>query len=167
MRIYLIGFMGCGKSTLARELASQLGLSFIDMDKFIEERYLKAIPQLFAEDGEPVFRLKERNCLQEIAGFQDVVVATGGGLPCFFENMKLMRETGISVFLDVDCRELFRRLRKSAQKRPLLENKTDEQLLAYIEQTMILRRPFYEQAAYIVSGNAIGVSDIIQKSGIS
>lgn len=92
MKIYLIGYMGCGKSTLGRRLAQHTGLQFIDMDHYIEMRNYKTVPQIFAEEGEDVFRQKERNALEELAEFTDTIVATGGGAPCFFNNMELMNQ---------------------------------------------------------------------------
>ncbi len=90
MRIFLTGYMGCGKSTIGRKVAALMGMNFIDLDKYIEERYFKSVPDLFALEGEQSFREKERQALQEVAQFEDIVVGTGGGAPCFFDNMKLM-----------------------------------------------------------------------------
>ncbi|MDO9615659.1 MAG: shikimate kinase, partial [Bacteroidota bacterium] len=94
MRIYLIGYMGCGKTTLGRKLAAELSLTFIDLDTFLEEKYFRTIPQIFQEEGEAGFRKKEQNVLHEVSAFDDVIVATGGGAPCFFDNMEVMNNTG-------------------------------------------------------------------------
>ena len=90
MRIFLTGYMGSGKSTIGRKVATLLGINFIDLDKYIEERNFKSVPAIFAQDGEEAFRLKERQALQEVSQFEEIVVGTGGGAPCFFDNMKLM-----------------------------------------------------------------------------
>ena len=146
MLIYLIGFMGCGKSTLGHQLADKLGLTFIDLDKFIEERNYKTIPQLFAELGEEGFRMRERKALEEVSEFMDVVIATGGGAPCFFDNMELMHRTGITVFLDIETSVLAERLINSKTDRPLIRGKMKHELTAFIDDMMLKRRPFYEKA---------------------
>jgi len=167
MRIYLIGYMGSGKSTLGRELASRLNLSFLDMDQFIEERYLKTVPDIFREEGEIRFREKEQACLREISVMEDVVVATGGGAPCFFDNMEFMNLTGCCVFLDVEPGELVIRLKRGDVIRPLIQEKPAEELVQTIEEMMRRRRPFYEKARYIISGNSITADDVINKIGMN
>jgi shikimate kinase len=163
MRIYLIGYMGSGKSTLGRELAFRLNLSFLDMDQFIEAKYLKTVPEIFREEGEMRFREKEQACLQEISAMENVVVAAGGGAPCFFDNMELMNRTGCCVFLDVEPGELAGRLIKGNVVRPLIQEKPEEELVQTIEGMMEKRRPFYEKARYIISGNSITADDVIHK----
>ena len=111
IRIFLTGYMGAGKTTLGKAFAREQGLSFIDLDWYIEGRYHKSIPQLFAERGEEGFRTLERNMLHEAGEFEDVVISTGGGTPCFFDNMDYMNSHGQTVFLDVCPDVLFRRLR--------------------------------------------------------
>ena len=99
MRIYLIGYMGCGKSTLGRRLSEHLNLQFVDMDHYIEMRNHKTIPQIFAEEGEAEFRKKERKALEELSEFSDIVIATGGGAPCFFDNIDLMNNSAKQFIL--------------------------------------------------------------------
>ncbi|MGV8095695.1 MAG: shikimate kinase [Mangrovibacterium sp.] len=163
MRIYLIGYMGSGKSTLGRELASRLNLSFLDMDQFIEMKYLKTVPEIFRDEGEMQFREKEQACLKEISVMENVVVATGGGAPCFFDNMEIMNSTGCCVFLDVEPGELAERLIKGNVVRPLIQEKPEEELVQTIKRMMEKRRSFYEKARYIISGNSITTDDIIHK----
>lgn len=146
MRIYLVGYMGCGKSTLGLNLAKSLGLSFIDLDKYIEERNCRTVPQLFEELGESGFRNKERQALEEVSQFSDVVIATGGGAPCFFDNMELMNATGITLFMDIDPAILAERLLKSKTDRPLIRGKNREQLVHFITETLQKRVPFYSKA---------------------
>ena len=165
MRIYLIGYMGSGKSTLGRELASRLNLSFLDMDQFIEMKYLKTVPDIFRDEGEKQFRNKEQVCLHEISSMKNVVVATGGGAPCFFDNMDLMNRTGCCVFLDVEPEVLAARLMKGDVVRPLIQGKQAEELVQIIEGMMLKRRPYYEKARYILSGNSITADDVINKIG--
>ena len=98
-RIFLIGYMGAGKTTVGKVLAERLGLSFIDLDFYVEGRFHKTIPQLFAERGEAGFRELERRMLREVAEFEDVLVSCGGGTPCFFDNMDFMNRAGQTVYL--------------------------------------------------------------------
>jgi shikimate kinase len=146
MRIYLIGYMGSGKTTLGNLLAKKLGLTFIDLDKYIEERNYKTVPRLFADYGEEGFRLREKKALEEITEITDVVVATGGGAPCFYDNIERMNKTGITVFLDIPTTELAERLLKSKTDRPLIRGRSKDELIILIEQMMQKRRPYYEKA---------------------
>ena len=162
MRIFLIGFMGSGKSTMGRALASELKLNFIDLDTFLEEKYFRTIPQIFAEEGEEGFRRKERKILEEVSTFDDVIVATGGGAPCFFDNMDLMNNSGFCIFLDVNKESLVSRLIHAKIERPLIKGKTQEELEHFIEGMMEKRRPFYEKARYILKGNEISVDQVVR-----
>lgn len=146
MRIYLIGYMGSGKTTLGNLLAKKLGLTFIDLDKYIEERNYKTVPRLFADYGEEGFRLREKKALEEITEITDVVVATGGGAPCFYDNIERMNKTGITVFLDIPTTELAERLLKSKTDRPLIRGRSKDELIILIEEMMQKRRPYYEKA---------------------
>ena len=121
---------------------------FIDLDWYIEERFHKSIRELFTERGEASFRELERNMLHEVGEFEDVVVSTGGGTPCFFDNMEYMNGCGQTVFLDVHPDILFRRLRVAKQQRPILQGKTDEDLRTFIVEALDKREPFYSQARY-------------------
>lgn len=165
MRIYLVGYMGSGKSTLGKELAARLNLSFLDMDQFIERKYLKTVAEIFSEEGERRFREKEQACLAEVSAMENLVIATGGGVPCFFDNMDVMNNTGRCVFLDVSPDELARRLMKGGDVRPLIREKSKEDLVQTIEEMMRKRRPFYEKARYLVLGESITVDDIVRKIG--
>ncbi len=162
MRIFLIGFMGCGKSTVGRPLALALNLTFIDLDSFLEEKYFRTIPQIFAEEGEDGFRRKERKVLEEVSSFDDVIVATGGGAPCFFDNMDLMNNSGLCIFLDVAVNSLVSRLMHAKTERPLIMGKSIEELRGYIEELMQKRRPFYEKSRYILKGSEISPEQIIE-----
>jgi len=162
MRIFLIGFMGCGKSTMGRSLASMLNLTFIDLDTYIEGKYFKTVPQIFAEEGEAEFRKKEHKVLEEVSLFDDVIVATGGGAPCFFDNLELMNRAGYCVFLDVEINTLVNRLIHSKTERPLIKGKTPEELKSFIAELMLKRRPFYEKASYILKGSEIFPDDVAE-----
>lgn len=152
MKIFLIGYMGCGKSTIGRKLADLMGISFIDLDKYIEERYFKTVPAIFAEEGESRFREKERIALLEVAEFDHVVVGTGGGVPCFFDNMEVMNTKGITIYIAPDTEVLAARLIKSKTVRPLIAGKSFDELIAFINQALQVRTPFYEKAKIIIRG---------------
>ena len=154
-RIFLIGYMGAGKTTVGKVLSRQLELSFIDLDHYIEGRYHKTVGQLFAEKGEDAFRDIERRMLREVAAFEDVLVSTGGGAPCFFDNMEFMNRAGKTVFLDVHPDVLFRRLRVAKQQRPILQGKEDDELKTFIIQALEKRAPFYHQAHYIFNADEL------------
>lgn len=148
IRIFLTGYMGAGKTTLGKAFAREMKVPFIDLDWYIEERFHKSIPELFTERGEEAFRELERRMLHEAGEFEDVVISTGGGTPCFFDNMDYMNRQGQTVFLDVHPDILFRRLRVATQQRPILQGKTDEELRAFIVEALGKRASFYEQARY-------------------
>jgi shikimate kinase len=152
MKIYLVGYMGCGKSTIGRKLADLMGISFVDLDKYIEERYFKSVPAIFAEEGEARFREKERTALLEVAQFEDVVIGTGGGAPCFFDNMEVMNQNGVTVYIAPDTDVLATRLIKSKTERPLILGKSHEELILFINQALQKRAPFYEKAKIIIRG---------------
>ena len=152
MKIYLVGYMGCGKSTIGRKLADLMGISFVDLDKYIEERYFKTVPAIFAEEGEERFREKERASLMEVAQFEDVVVGTGGGAPCFFDNMEVMNSSGVTVYIAPDTEVLATRLIKSKTERPLIIGKSREELIAFIDTALLKRAPFYEKSKIIIRG---------------
>ena len=148
IRIFLTGYMGAGKTTLGRAFARAAGLQFIDLDWYIEERFHRSVGELFAERGEAGFRTLERNMLHEVGEFENVLISTGGGAPCFFDNMEYMNAQGQTVFLDVQVDVLFRRLRVATQQRPILQGKSDEELRDFIGTALEKRRGSYEQARY-------------------
>ena len=147
---------------MGRLLASMLNLTFIDLDTYLEAKYFKTVPQIFAEEGEDEFRRKEHRVLEEVALFDDVIVATGGGAPCFFNNMEVMNQSGYCILLDVEVDTLVGRLVHSKTERPLIKGKSLDELKAFIESLMQKRRPFYEKARYILKGNEIVPGDIVE-----
>ena len=209
VRIFLTGYMGAGKTTLGKAFARKLNIPFIDLDWYIEERFHKTVGELFTERGEAGFRELERNMLHEVAEFENVVISTGGGAPCFFDNMEFMNRTGKTVgelftergeagfrelernmlhevaefenvvistgggapcffdnmefmnrtgktvFLNVHPDVLFRRLRIAKQQRPILQGKEDEELMDFIIQALEKRAPFYTQAQYIFNADEL------------
>lgn len=147
-RVFLIGYMGSGKTTLGKAYSVATGLQFIDLDWYIEERMHKSISSLFAERGEDGFRQLERKMLHEAGDFENVLIACGGGTPCFFDNIDYMNNMGETVFLDVSPEILFRRLKIAKAKRPLLADKTDEELMQVITSALEKRLPFYTKAKW-------------------
>jgi shikimate kinase len=147
-RIFLTGYMGSGKTTLGRALAADMGIEFIDLDHYIEQRYRKSIAQLFAEKGEEGFREVERRMLHEVGEFEDVIISTGGGTPCFFDNIEYMNAQGTTVYLDVPVERLHIRLCIARSKRPLIKDKNDEELMAFIIEQLEKRTPHYSKAQY-------------------
>ena len=140
--------MGAGKTTIGKALAAETGLPFYDLDWYIENRMHKTVKQIFDERGEEGFRTIERNMLHEVAEFENVILSCGGGTPCFFDNMDYMNHTGETVFLDVCPEVLFRRLKIAKAKRPLLANKTDEELMQVITSALEKRLPYYSKAKW-------------------
>lgn len=145
-RIFLIGYMGAGKTTLGRALAKELDIQFIDLDSYIEKRLCKSVSQIFAENGEGVFRDIERRMLHEVGDFENVVISTGGGTPCFFDNIEYMNRQGATVFLDVPVERLFIRLKIARKKRPLIMEKNDDELRDFITEQLAKRMPYYSKA---------------------
>ena len=144
--IFLIGYMGCGKSTMGRALSRTTGIRFIDLDNYIEGRYHLTVKEIFAQKGEQGFREIERNMLHEVADFEDVIIACGGGTPCFFDNMDYMNSHGTTVWLNTQLDKLHTRLMRGRHKRPLIADKDDEQLRQFIIAALEARRPHYEKS---------------------
>lgn len=161
-RIFLIGYMGAGKTTVGKMLARRLGLSFIDLDGYIESRYLRTVGQLFDEKGENVFRQIECNLLREVAEFENVLVSTGGGTPCFYDNIEFINRAGKSVYLKVSVEELLDRLEVCKHSRPLLRNKTREELRMFITENLQKREPFYNKASLVFEAEKLDTDKDVQ-----
>ncbi|MBQ3623249.1 MAG: shikimate kinase [Bacteroidaceae bacterium] len=163
-RIILIGYMGAGKTTLGAALAKATGMSFIDLDLFIEQRFRKSISQIFAEKGEDEFRRIEQRMLHEVAEFEDVIISTGGGTPCFFDNIDYMNNQGTTVYLKVPVERLFIRLSIARNKRPLIKEKNDDELRCFIAQQIEKREPFYSKAAHTFTADKLEDKEQIANS---
>jgi len=150
-KIFLIGYMGCGKTTLGKILASRLEMDFVDLDAFIEQRYFKSIPQLFEEKGESGFREIEHTALLEVCEFENAIISTGGGVPCFYNNMEIMKRAGLTVYLKVTPKVLTEVLKKAKRNRPLIKDKSVEELLHFIEENLAKREAFYSQAELTIN----------------
>jgi len=166
-RIFLLGFMGAGKTTLGKAFSKAMQLEFIDLDNYIEGRFHKTVRQIFEDRGEEGFRQIEKNMLHEVAEFEDVVVSVGGGTPCFFDNMEYMNRQGQTVYLKCSDEVLTRRLKLGRDKRPLLKGKSDEELMDYVHQTVTKRAIYYEQAQLCMDGGFLEsrqqISDSIEE----
>ena len=150
-----MGFMGAGKTTLGKALAKDLGISFIDLDQYIERRYLKSVSQIFATRGEQGFREIESRMLREVGDFDDVIVSCGGSTPLIGDNMDYMLQHGQTVYLKCDNDTLLRRLKVARSQRPLIASKTDEQLAEFIESETRRREPGYLRAEFICPGDRL------------
>jgi shikimate kinase len=150
-RIFLIGYMGSGKTTLGKKLASRLGYQFIDLDHLFEEQQGMTIAQYFSQYGEEAFRHSESALLKEARYPHKTIISTGGGLPCFFDNMDWMNANGYTVYIKLNAKVLAGRLEGSKEERPLLRDKQGEALIAFIDEKLAGREPFYSQAQLVVS----------------
>lgn len=152
--IYLLGMPSSGKSTLGRPLAKELNYRFLDMDEIIETREGKTISEIFRDRGEDYFRKAESEVLKRIPQNDALIVATGGGTPCFFDNMEFIKKAGISIFLHVKPEEIAARILKSeANNRPLVNKENPNQMLDELKERYQNRLPFYRQATLEVEGD--------------
>ncbi len=163
MKIFLIGLPGSGKSTLGKQLAFELKLRFIDLDAEIEKSLDTSVKEIFKKKGEDFFRNKESAMLHHYCeAIPDFVMATGGGVPVFFDNMTFMNQQGHTIFLDVPPREIAERvLMTQVEDRPVLKAKHPEELKDQIEFLRSQRIPFYQQAHTCLKGQDIQLSDLV------
>ena len=145
-KIFLLGFMGSGKSTIGSALAKKMSYNFIDLDDLIVQNSGLAIPVIFDKKGEPYFRQIESASLKSLAAVSHTIVALGGGTPCFFDNMQWINQHGVSVYLATSTDVLVERLKKETAQRPLLQSLSAARLPTYIEEKLAERTPFYQQA---------------------
>ena len=153
--------MGAGKTTLGKVLAQKMGLTFYDLDEYIEDRFHRTIPQIFAESGESGFRELERRMLHEVAEFEDVIISCGGGTPCFFDNMDYMNTCGETVFLNASPEALKAHLLMGKTQRPLIQGKSPEELLDFIKDSLQKRLPYYKKAKHTLSIDVINTNQAI------
>lgn len=161
--VYLTGFMGSGKTTVGKKLAAQLNYTFIDLDSYIEQQEGRSISELFNEHGENYFREVEHQCLQTLLKLEKLVVACGGGTPCFYDAMQQMNEHGITVYLQMNVLAIFNRLKQGRMQRPLIAGKSDEALRQYIDEKLKEREPFYLQAQIVVPAIDLNISELKNK----
>lgn len=161
MRIYLVGFMGCGKSSLGKRLARKLEYDFLDLDQEIEKRTGKTIQEIFMHEGEDWFRRKEKELLHETISMQRSVISTGGGTPCHFDNMEFMNEHGVTVYLKMSSVSLTYRLENAKKKRPLVADLKGGDLHRFVKDRLEEREPFYAKAHCIIKGESAKPSQIL------
>jgi shikimate kinase len=164
MRIFLIGFMGSGKTHWGKQLASQLKIPFFDLDTKIEEKEARTIAQIFAAVGEEAFRVKEKETLEQLIDeYPSMVLSTGGGTPCFFNNIERMKKYGVVVWLNTHVEILLSRLMKEKETRPLIKNLADDDMRSYIVRKLNERRMYYEQADVTIDNeHSIPMNEFIQ-----
>lgn len=158
--IILIGFMASGKSTLGKKLARKLNFDFVDTDDLIEKAEKMSINAIFEKKGEGYFRTLEKNVAKELPG-NNTVIAVGGGLPCHSSNMNDLKNIGVTIYLERPAKELYNRLVNAKNKRPLVKNLSEEELLSFIENKLDEREKYYKQSQIILGREEQTVDDII------
>jgi shikimate kinase len=158
--IYIIGFMGSGKSTIGRKLASRLGWSFVDLDDLIEEKEGLKITEIFAQSGEEYFRKVETEVLRSLNSRNNTVVSTGGGTPCSGGNMDYMLGSGLTIYLKLSPGQLKSRLSGSNGERPLIKDLSHEELLRFIEEKLGSRESCYNRAEVVVEGIDLDINKL-------
>ena len=161
-KIIVIGYMGSGKSTLGEKLASELKIPFIDSDKVIEEIANMSIATIFKEKGEETFRKMESMFLQSLVNIPAFVLSTGGGMPCFNNNMLLLNELGVTVYLKNTTDVLADRLLKGKNTRPLIEGKSKQELIKFIDKNLFTREKFYSRAKLTVENKMQEIMPILK-----
>lgn len=160
MIIFLIGFMGSGKSTTGKALAKYLGYGFVDTDKRIVEEFGMSVNEIFDRLGEEMFRTSEIRVLNELVTRKNIVVSTGGGLPCHGGNMDIINKHGISIYLKASPKALAERLSPRKQNRPLIKDLSDKELRKFIKEKLKERKPYYKMARYTVPGLEVKIKEL-------
>jgi len=162
VNIFLIGLMGSGKSYWAHKLSDGLNIPVFDLDKQIEKNEGKTIAEIFAENGEAYFRRKENDVLKSFADMNNFVLATGGGAPCFHDNIDWMNAHGTTIWIDEPLSIIASRLQKEKSHRPLIANIADKDLEAFFYEMREKRKPFYSKARFHLNGNNISEKDFLE-----
>lgn len=162
MKLFLVGMMGSGKSYWAQQLAAQYNMDWIDLDAEIEKENAQTIKEIFEAEGETFFRLVERNALHNLAIHQNLIVATGGGTPCFHNNMQWMNEQGITVWLNEPIDILVKRLMPEKEHRPLIKNLANEELHSFLQKKLDERKAFYSKAKFTINSNDCSTDQLFQ-----
>ncbi len=159
-RIFLIGFMGTGKSHWGRQWADLHGMSFIDVDELIETAEGQSVVDIFEKAGEEYFRVKEASILRDQLQQQHCLVSCGGGAPCFYDNMDWMNENGITIYLSASPAYILKNVMDEKEKRPLIKNVNEAELLFFIEQKLKERTPFYCKAKMTLDAETLTVHSL-------
>jgi shikimate kinase len=160
MRIFLIGYMGSGKTLTGGRLAEVLNYEFMDLDHLFEEKYRISVSDFFKKYGEDLFRALEHKLLKENLHHENMVMSVGGGTPCFFDNIRWMNDHGITVYLKASVDELYNRLSRSRKPRPILNNKTDDNLRSHIVRQVAERQSYYNQATITVQEEELDIEKL-------
>jgi len=163
MNVYLIGYMGSGKTTAAKTLAHKLGVKHLDMDDFFENTYKISVSDFFSRYDETAFRTIENSLLLKTLELNHYIISTGGGTPCFFDNMAIINENGFSVYIKMSPKSLFDRLKNAKRPRPRIQNLPEDMLLNKIIGDLEVREPIYNMAQLIVKGENIDIDDLVEK----
>jgi len=155
--------MGSGKTTVGKKLAKRLGFQFIDLDDMIERKYKIEVREFFQKYDEKSFRKVEHDTLILTFQLSDTVIATGGGAPCFFDNMELINQNGISVYIEMSNLSLFHRLSNSKRPRPWVQNKSQDELKQFIEAHLEERLPSYSKAHMTIKGENLDMDNLVEK----
>lgn len=164
LRILLIGYMGAGKTTIGKALSDEMNIPFYDLDWYIEARMHRSIKQLFEEKGEEGFRKTEQAMLHEVAENENVIIACGGGTPCFFDNMDYMNRQGTTVYLKALPEVLYAHLKMGKTIRPLLLGKTEEEIGQLIVRQVAERESYYLKAKYVLNINLLNSAEKIKEA---
>ena len=162
MRVFLIGFMGSGKTTLGKQLANKMGYRFIDQDQYIENKTGMTVADFFSTHGELEFRRMENEVLKDLVLLDNVVIATGGGAPCFFNNMEIMNQHGVSIYIKLKPEVLQSRLKQAQEERPLLRGKSEKELLDFIKSKLSEREGYYNKATHVIESMDLKSEDLYQ-----
>ncbi len=165
MLIFLVGYMGCGKSTIGRKLSSRLGWRLVDTDHWIEQKAGMTISEIFERHGEEYFRELERKSLEVVIECgEPCIVSTGGGLPTWRDNMELMSGAGVTIYLQRTAENIASRLSANGRaKRPKLRGLSDDELVAYMAENIELRDPFYRRASLTIEAVPLGDGRILDR----
>ena len=162
MKIFLIGLPGSGKSTLGKKLSLELGYKFFDTDDEIIRLEKRTIEEIFANEGEVYFRKKENEILNHLLAEANAVISTGGGTPCFFDNIQVINNNGISIFLNIELDAVAGRLKKGKNNnRPMVAGKTDSELLEFLQNKHAERLPFYSKASIEIEDEKMSVGALV------
>ena len=161
-KIYIVGYMGAGKTTAAKRLANRLGWEVADTDALFEEKYRISIDDFFHKYDEPLYRKLESQVLKETESLENTVISTGGGTACYFDNMEWMNRHGLTVFMRISPESVVDRVLHSRHKRPLVRGKSEAELMEYVSWHYATRLPFYEQAQITVKSENFDLEGLIQ-----
>jgi shikimate kinase len=161
MKIFLIGYMASGKTTVAKKLASKLEVEFVDLDKEIRKAEGMGIPEIFKIKGEQAFRKLERKELRKWLNKDNFVLACGGGTPCFFESMDEMNAAGVTIYLQMTAKAVVDRVQTAKDERPILKGLSEEKMLSKVAFQIEKREPFYSKAQWTINGVNLDIDELV------